>query len=157
MALKRVHKKQILAMNNCQFYCFNVKYVLAKRFEKFPSALSTPVCAHTFFSSPPSPPPPARNLESECNIYPPPPHGASSEYIPCGFHFRTWSVNSYQQAKHYVSSIVYYQWYESLQREGRKIALHFAAHGFRLSHTLNKLCPPLFSGYDQSPSILTKQ
>lgn len=100
---------------------------------KNPSALSIPVHAHTFFSSP-NPPPPLhqRNLESERNIYPPPPHGGSSEYIPRSFHFHTCSQlgrkYSYQQAQHSVSSVIYYQWYESLQREGRKIALSILQH-----------------------------
>ena len=92
-------------------------------------------------------PPPQRNLESECNIYtPPPPHETSSEYIPHGFHFHKCSqlyrenrgsVNSYQQAQHFVSSIIYYQWYESLHREGGKIALQFVAHFAPLSLSLS--------------------
>lgn len=89
---------------------------------------------HILFFSSPNPPPPLhqRNLESERNIYPPPPHGGSSEYIPRSFHFHTCSQlgrkYSYQQAQHSVSSVIYYQWYESLQREGRKIALSILQH-----------------------------
>lgn len=52
MTLKWEHKNQILVMNDSQFYCFNVKSVLAKRFENFLSPLSVPVCAHTFYPSP---------------------------------------------------------------------------------------------------------
>lgn len=52
MALKWEHKNQILVMNDSQFYCFNVKSVLAKRFENFLSALIVPVCARTFYPSP---------------------------------------------------------------------------------------------------------
>ena len=92
-------------------------------------------------------------------LHPPPsPHETSSEYIPHGFHFHKCSqlyrenrgsVNSYQQAQHFVSSIIYYQWYESLHREGGKIALQFVAHfaPLSLSLILNKLCLPFFSGY----------
>lgn len=146
MALKQEHKKQILVMNNR----------LAKRFEKFLSALSIPVCAHTFFSFPT----PAKKFGEWVQYLhpPPPPHGTSSEYIPHGFHFHKCSqlyrenrgsVNSYQQAQHFVSSIIYYQWYESLHREGGKIALQFVAHfaPLSLSLILNKLCLPFFSGY----------
>ena len=33
------------------------------------------------------------------------------------------------------------------KRRKKNCTFHFAAHGFRLSHTLNNLCPPLFSAY----------
>ena len=132
MALKCEHKKQILVMNNCQFYCFYVKSVLAKRFEKSFCSQHTSPCTYFFFLPKNPPPLHQRNLESERNIYPPPPHGGSSEYIPRSFHFHTCSQlgrkYSYQQAQHSVSSVIYYQWYESLQREGRKIALSILQH-----------------------------
>ena len=88
MALKWEHKKQILVMNNCQFYCFYVKSVLAKRIEKSFCSRHTSLWTYVFFF-----PHPPKEIWRVSAIFtpPPPPHGASSEYIPRVFHFHTCS------------------------------------------------------------------